>query len=646
MTINAGLNHTTSPIGLAGLYRAEQASDQVDEKAGDFAGVVALMRRSSGSHKKLFAAISLIACASVAVMLSSWTLGRLADQIIKYTALAPQMSGDTVHDVILPNPLVFFATVFLSLEATAIMLRYFGRRQLTQATMQITADIRSDLFAKLNQLPMSYFDVQPSGRTITRLTHDVDGVEIFFSTTLARLLTAIVQTIAVLGAMLLTDFRFGLLIVAASMPALGFTFVMRKPVRFWMRATKRRAAFLNSRLAEFLNGMPIIKLFDLEDWTRSSYNEAVTHHYHSGLSVMRWNSIIRPICIFLSCIPTLLILWYGGQTLLGEKPGLGLGIGFSFGSTLTFGLIVAFVRYSEQFVGPLRTIGQEIQVIQEAVTSCERLNQMLGEPNEEATLGPDGKHEHSIVGAIEYKDVWMSYTPERSILRGLSFKIESGMKIGIVGETGSGKSTTINLLAGLYPISRGDILIDGISIKKWQRRSLRSQIGFVSQDVVIFRGSLLDNLLASINSHTVEPTPSEIREACRATGLAAVMDRFPDGLNTQSLEGGSNFSMGERQLIALTRMLLRNPRIMILDEATANIDETCEVLIQNALNRVLAGRTCFIIAHRLSTILACDKILVFARGELVESGNHSELMSSDGGYYRTLVEKQLKTVIS
>lgn len=613
--------------------------DRVDETAGDFAGVWSLLRFAGEVRTTLLTSVLLITVSAICVMISARVLGTLVETLVGGSAgVANAGAGISVNEKVF-----VIAAWFLALESFSVLTQYIGRMGLARATTRVALNVRLELFAKLRRLPMSWFDEQPLGRSITRLTSDVEGIESFFSGTLARLLTATVMIIAVLSAMLLTDFRFGLIVVAASLPSLIFTIMLRGPVRHWMRVYKQRSAFLNSRLAEFLNGMPVIKIFGLEEWTSDSFRKAARFHYESGLKLMHWNSFIRPVSIFLSALPTVLILWIGGTSVIE--------------GTMALGLVVAFVRYSERFGSPIRSVTQEIQVIQEALASSERIRQMLGETEEASVLGPDGTLARGLQGRVEFRDVWMSYRSGLPVLKGISFLAEPGMKVGVVGATGSGKTTTLNLLPRLYPFNRGTILLDDTPIEEFRRDNLRSQLGVVSQDTIIFRGSLMDNLIGSVAGSMAAReggqrqaagdlpdagvvTPEKIIDACRRSGLADVMERFPDGLNTRLLDGGENLSMGERQLIAFTRMLIRDPRILILDEATANIDERCELLIQRAISEVLARRTCFIIAHRLSTILACDLILVFDKGEIVEQGRHADLVQR-GGRYATLVARQL-----
>jgi ABC-type multidrug transport system fused ATPase/permease subunit len=447
---------------------------------------------------------------------------------------------------------------------------------------------------------------------------------------MARILNAVINIVMVLIAMVVTDLQFGLLMVAASLLLLLFAIALRGPVRYWLRTYRRFSAQLNAKLAEFLSGMAVIRVFGLEAWTQKSFDACANDMLRSGIMIMNWNSFIRPITLLLCSLPTLLILWVGGERVL-------LG-------AMTLGAFVAFVRFSERFISPIRMISQEIQNIQEALVSSERVRRMLAEPEERDSLGPDGTATPTLLGDVRYDDVWMSYGGD-PVLKGVSFVAKRGMKVALVGATGSGKSSTINLLPRLYPFQRGKIELDGTPIEVIAREHLRAQLGYVSQDVIVFSGTIRANLLAALpearrNDADIDTV---VLAACRKTGLADIVARLPEGLDHKVLEGGENLSMGERQLIAFTRMLLRDPCILILDEATANIDERCEQLIQTATAEVMAGRTSFVIAHRLSTIVQCDLILVFQGGQIVERGTHAELMSL-GGVYAGLAARQLSVV--
>ena len=606
-------------LGLVNALRLPSQSDMQNhgdhvEIRGAVQSSWELLQYGKNAWLRLSYSVGMIALSGVAVMISARLLGTFVERI---QAGAPAESVLTVGAAV------------LGLECLAVWLQYLGRVGLAVATNRIVLAIRSELFTKLERLPMSYFDRQPHGRTITRLTNDVEGIEEFFGGTLARLLTAMVNIVIVFIAMLVTNLRFGAVVVASSIPAIIFTVALRGPVRDWLRSYKRKSAHTNAVLAEFLNGLGVIKAFGLENWSLQRYRQVVEELLHSGLSLLNWNSFIRPLAMFLCTLPLLAILWYGGYGVIE--------------GTLSLGMVVAFVRFSERFSQPIRIVSQEIQVVQEALTSSERLRQLLNEPEEDDELGMDGQGQWPIDGAVEYSQVTMAYNPRQPILRDVSFSAAKGDKVALVGATGSGKTTTLSLLARLYEFQSGVIRVDGHDIRKFKRRLLRSQLGLVTQDVVVFRGTLRDNLRGATKGEDdgeVLISDPFLLEACRKTGLIQLVERIPKGLDAFLYDGGENLSMGERQVLAFTRMLIRDPRILILDEATANVDEDCEKLIQRATHESLKDRTCFVIAHRLSTILQCTRILVFAGGQIVEQGSHSELMAL-GGHYRNLIQKQL-----
>lgn len=589
--------------------RELEADDKVLVARSDLAGMLAIFVFGKGVYWRLAVSLGTIVLATASVMVAARVLGSLVEAVTYGRGSVAVAQA---------------AAVFLALEGLSVLLQYLGRVNLARVTIEVAYRIRTELFRKMRRVPIAYFDVEPLGRTITRLTADVEGIESFFGGTLARVLTALITVVVVLLAMVVTDPAFGAVIVAASLPSLIFSIAMRKPVRDSLRLYKRRSAHVNAKLAENLSGMPVIRIFGLEAWTQGSFGEATQKMFEAGIRTANWNSIIRPATVLLCSMPTLLILWLGGERVIS---GL-----------MPLGTLIAFVRYSERFIAPIRTISQEIQHIQEALVSSERVRRMLEGPEEDATLGPDGTLAPTLAGGVEYRDVRMAYTPGHEVLKGVSFAVPPGAKVGLVGASGSGKTTTVNLLPRLYPISSGQILVDGIDLATISRDALRAQLGYVSQDVVVVSGTIRDNLLFATSGRT--PSDDELHAACRKTGLSEVLRGLRGGLDHRVVEGGDNLSMGERQLVAFTRMLLRDPRILILDEATANIDERCEHLIQKATDELMTGRTCFVIAHRLSTVVRCDLILVFEGGRIVEQGTHGGLVAK-GGLYAELAGRQL-----
>jgi ATP-binding cassette subfamily B protein len=583
--------------------------DSIDHQ-GDFSAVIALFKHSHGMHGRLFFCVGLVIASAGLLMLSAKLMGHLAELLLQKQ----------------PWPLLLSTIAgILTIESLNILIYYKGRVGIAYVTNRVALQIREALFRKLNQLPMSYYDQQPLGRTITRLTADVEGIESFFSNTLPRVLTALITVVSVLLAMLLTDFKIGFYIGLSSLPAIIFTVLMRKPVRFWLRDYKKRSAAINTQLAELINGLPVIKVFGLEKWSQKVFKQSSEEMLQSAFSLMNWNTFIRPAAAFLCTLPIVIILWWGGHMALDQQ--------------ISIGLLVAFIRYAERYFRPIMQLSFELHLIQDAIASSERVSKMLDETEESSVLGPSGDHRGDVKGAVEFHEVWMEYLPGQPVLKGVDFKVKAGSSVGLVGKTGSGKSTTVHLIPQLYPILKGEVRIDGMPLDKWNRTHLREQIGIVSQDVIIFQGTLRENLLATI-PEDAQPCDAMILDACQRTGLFQVVEKLTAGLDTILQDGGSNLSMGERQLIAFTRMLLRNPAILILDEATANVDEPCEALIQKAILEVLQDRTCFIIAHRLSTIQHCDNILVFQDGRIMEQGHHEQLVQRQG-HYSQLVKRQI-----
>ncbi len=582
--------------------------DDVDERS-DWAGVLMLMRFARDRRRVLVRALLLILASSASVVLAAYLLGRMVD-VLRNGADLPTVAR--------------FVGAVLFLEFGSVFMRYRGRMTMHFVTTQVAYSIRQQLFQKLLRLPMSYFDKQAMGRTITRLTNDVEGIEDFFGRTLANMVIAAITIVVVFVAMLLTSLQFGMLVALSALPAVLFSLSLRGPIRYWMRMMKRHNAQANSLVAEFLSGIRVLKAFALEHWTYRQLQRVVDAYYQSSVRVMGWNTIIRPITVFLCAIPTFVILWKGSEAVLA--------------GSLSAGVLIAFVRYAERFLSPIMTVSQEIQQLQEALSSSERVAAMLLEPDESDSLGVDGSVVAPIRGAVSFQNVSMHYDVERPVLKDVSFEVLPGEKVALVGRTGSGKTTTVNLLPCLYAFQQGSIIIDDIPLSQWRRAALRRQIGYVSQDVTIFRGTLRQNLLATADG-AIEISDAQILQACQRTRFSEVLARMPRGLDTVLIEGGSNLSMGERQLLSFTRILLKDPAIIILDEATASVDHQYEQHIQQALAAIFADRTCFIVAHRLSTVQHCDKILVFRGGQLVEQGTHGSMWAARGPYYE-LVQRQ------
>jgi len=579
----------------------------------DVQGLIKIFSLASGYNKALFSALGVLVASSIFAMIAANILGRLAETVGK-------MSRGEVS----LNAALSLALGLLAIEGFIIFLRWYGGLSLAKATNGLVLGIRLRMFEKLSLLPISYFDQQPLGRIITRLTGDVEGIEQLFATSLSRIIDALIKIVAVFFAMVITSPKFGLMIVALSIPAATLNIFTKNIILYWMREQKKRVARLNSKLAENLNGLGVIKILGLETWTKEVYHKKSMDYWYSQLAMMNINTVVMPTTVFLCAIPVIGVLYFGGHRVLG--------------GTLSVATFVTFLRYTEYFLNPVRTISSEIQQIQNALSSTERIRNTLEAAEEPVELGQDGTFTGRIQGKIEFKNVSMRYAKGDLVLRDVSFLVLPGQKVGLVGSTGSGKTTTVSLLSRLYEFEAGNILLDDISIKDYKRKSLRSQLGYVTQDAVIFRGTVRDNLLAATNEKLSDGALLKIAEK---TGLSKLLSRLPDQLDTHLFDGGSNLSAGERQLLNFTRMIIRNPSVMILDEATAHTDEKTEEALHQSMQYAMKDRSCLIIAHRLSTIKECDLLLVFDHGVLVEWGSPQTLLAHPGHYF-TLAARQLE----
>lgn len=539
-----------------------------------------------------------------------------------FVIFSARLMGLLVEDGLLAKDVKWswkIAAAILVLEGSSIALLWLSRRRLAQASTQFVLNIRQKIFAHIHELPMSYFDRQPQGRTVTRMTHDIESMEQFFSSVMARLIQASIMFSIALVAMLVTNWKLGLLMVGGMIPAVVATVLMQGKIREVNRWMSIENSACNSKLSELIKGLPVIRSFGLEEWSQDVYHSHICAYRRAQLAANSYYSWSRPLINLLCFVPLILLLGVGGKSVLD--------------GALSIGIFVAFVRYCERFTYPLANLAREIHVIQQAFTSSERVASFLQAATEDQEMGKDGSLKlSSLEGRIQFIDVGMGYDREKIVLDQLSVSIVPGEKIGLVGRTGSGKSTFVALLSRLYEFQKGQILIDGHPIREFDRSWLRGQIGFVSQDVILFKGSLRENL-----SFDRSLDDKKLNQLTQATGLQEVMDRAQLNLDSPVLESGANLSIGERQLIALTRVLIQNPKILIMDEATANIDPYFEKIIHEAVHKVMEGRTCLLIAHRLDTIRECDRILVFRDGQVVESGTFEGLVL-EKGYFSDLLK--------
>ena len=477
------------------------------------------------------------------------------------------------------------------------------------------ADLRVAVFTHVQKLPMSYFDRNPVGRLVTRMTTDVDVLQEMFSSGVGTLVADFIMVIWIVGVMFYLHVELALVSLALIPPMAFAINFFRVKARQTYRLIRERIARINAYLGEAISGMSVIQLFAREEKTFQEFEALNADHrdaYHlSNLYEAALYSMVEAA----GAVSVGLLLWYGGGEVLHGVIGIGT--------------LVAFKEYLHRFFVPLREFSQKYAVMQSAMASAERIFQLLDTPvdiqSPKNALVPK-----SFRGEVVFDNVWFHYRPGDPVLKGVSFRIEPGEKVAVVGATGSGKTTTIKLLNRFYDIQRGSIEVSGVDVRDWDLPALRRHIGVVLQDVFLFSGDVRANLVLGDPSIPLE----RVERAAQLANADSFIRRLPEGYRARVRERGSNFSGGQRQLLALARVLVYQPNILVMDEATSSVDTETEALIQNALENVMRDRTCLLIAHRLSTIRNADRIIVLHHGEVREMGSHAHLMEKKGIYHR------------
>src|SRR5258707_2598417 len=499
--------------------------------------------------------------------------------------------------------------------------QYLKIRIMQRVGQKTMYDMRKGIFAHLQRLPMTYFDRNPVGRLVTRVTTDVDALNDLFAAGVVTMINDFFL-LAVLAALLIAkDWRLGLDTLAILPGILLVTLVFRKYVRDANRRIRTAIARINAFLQEYIAGMGVVQLFNREQKALQEFEKRNRDNMLAWRDAILSYAVFYPAVEFLSFATIALIFWAGGVRILHGG--------------LTLGLLTAFTMWAQRFFRPIQDLSEKFNILQSAMAASERIFKLLDEP---VTIGTSAEavRMDNPRGQIEFRNVWFSYkisvepSEEDLVLREVSFRMSPGQTFAIVGHTGAGKTTLISLLLRFYDVQRGQILLDGNDIRTLNLQDLRRYFGIVLQDPFLFTGTIETN----IRLGTPGIGREDVEHAVREVGLADFIHSLPDDVNTAVNERGSTLSVGQRQLINFARALAHNPRFLILDEATSSVDTKTEMLIREALDRLLTGRTALVIAHRLSTIQHADSILVFHKGKLREQGAHQELLAERGIYYR------------
>ena len=487
----------------------------------------------------------------------------------------------------------------------------------------IIRDIRVRLYKHLLKLRLKFFDNTPIGRLVTRNISDIETLADVFSEGLAAIIGDLLQLVTILGVMFFIDWKLTLVSLCTLPLMIISTYVFKEKIKITFNDVRNAVSNLNSFLQEHITGMNIVQIFNREDREFEKFEKINKEHRRAHIRSVLYYSIYFPVAEIIQAIGIGLVVWYGAVGVLGMQ--------------IEIGVLISFIMYLQLFFRPIRQIADRFNTLQMGVVSSSRIFKLL-ESNEH--IANEGNHKpNSVKGNIKVEKVWFAYVDEDFVLKDISFEVESGQTVALVGATGAGKSSIINLISRFYEINRGHISIDGHDIREFELDTLRKHIGVVLQDVFLFSNTIFYNITLG----NPDITREQVMYAAELAGAKKFIERLPGGLDYNVMERGSTLSVGQRQLISFVRAMVYNPEIIILDEATSSVDTETEELIQESIETMMTGRTSIVIAHRLSTIQKADKIIVLHKGEIVETGTHDSLLEL-GGSYTQLHQMQLKTM--
>lgn len=536
----------------------------------------------------------------------------------------PMLVGDAIdtfgangdYDVIIATAIKYAVVLALSFAFN------IAQTWILQKTGQnIILQMRKDLYRHIQSLGSRYFDITPVGKLVTRVTNDVEALNEMYSGILVQLFRNIVKIVGLAGVMLVLDVRLAAISFVLMPLVIGLTVLCQKIARNIYRLYRTRLTDINTFLSEHLSGMKIIQIFGRQERKFEEFHDKNTKLYKAFYREMLMYAVFRPLIYILSILSLMIVLWFGSRNVFDE--------------IISVGTLYIFSNYIRSFFDPIQELAEQFSTLQSSIASAEKIFTVMDEdefiPEVENPKQPD-----KIIGKIEFDHVWFAYDGENYVLKDVSFVINPGEKVAFVGATGAGKSSILNLIGRYYDIQKGHIYIDGIDIRQLSKKKLRSAIGQMQQDVFIFEGDVAYNI--RLNDDAI--TDAQVKAAAEYVNASHFIEKLPHGYHEPVTERGATFSAGERQLLSFARTLAHNPSILVMDEATANIDTETEILIQEALEKLMDGRTTILVAHRLSTIQHADCIMVMHKGRICERGTHRELLEQDG-IYRKLYELQI-----
>lgn len=590
------------------------------EKAKDFKGTLKKIIKYLKTYKlSIFFVIIFAIASTIFSIYGPKILGKATTEI--FNGIVSKITGTGSIDFSKIGSILAF---LLCLYILSAMLSFIQGFIMNGVANKVSYRLRKEISIKINKLPMKFFDKKTHGEILSCVTNDVDTLSQNLSQSLSQIVTSVITLIGILIMMLSINVTMtiaALLIIPLSLGIIGF--IVKKSQKHFVKQQEYLGT-LNGTVEEVYSGHDVVKVFNGEEKAIKEFNECNEKLYETGWKSQFLSGIMHPIMNFVGNLGYVVVSILGGYLTIKNK--------------IEVGDILSFTQYVRNFNQPIAQMAQIMNMLQGAVAAAERVFEFLEEKEEE----PDTNNAVSIKdieGNVEFKNVSFGYDESKTIINNFNAKVKKGQKIAIVGPTGAGKTTMVKLLMRFYDVSSGEILIDGINIKDFKRSDLRSLFGMVLQDTWLFSGTIAENIKYGKLDASIE----DVKDACRAASVRHFIKTLPDGYDMILNEESDNISQGQKQLLTIARVILANPKILILDEATSSVDTRTEVLIQDAMDKLMEGRTSFVIAHRLSTIKNADMILVMKNGDIVETGNHEELLKKNG-FYATLYNSQFEDI--
>jgi ATP-binding cassette subfamily B multidrug efflux pump len=553
----------------------------------------------------------------ILIILLSAVLAPVGPLLIRYTIDAKIATGDYPG---LTKMLILMIAI-LVLQG---IIQFFNTYLSGWLGQNVIRDIRVQLYEKVLKLRLKFFDNTPIGRLVTRTISDVETLSDVFSEGMAAIVGDILQLVLIIAVMFYTDWRLSAISLSMIPLMLLSTYVFKEKIKVSFNEVRTAVANLSSFVQEHITGMNIVQIFGSEKIEEEKFRQINDEHRKANIRSIWYYSVYYPVADILSAAATGLVVWYGAKAILNQE--------------VTYGTVTAFIMFINLFFRPIRMLADRFNTLQMGIVSTDRILKLLD--SDDFTPNTGTYAPATWRGEVEFKNVWFAYNDDNYVLKDINFTVKEGETVAFVGATGAGKSSIINLLSRFYDINRGEIKIDGVEVHEYKLEALRQSIGVVLQDVFLFSDTIENNITLGNKSISRE----RIVEAAKLVGVHEFIERLPGGYEYNVMERGSTLSVGQRQLISFVRAMVHDPRIMVLDEATSSVDTETEGLIQDAIGKLMKGRTAIVIAHRLSTIREAHKIIVVDKGHIVEQGTHEELLQHEGTY-ANLYRMQYKEMV-